>query len=245
MSIQRGGGLPGVSLAVLMLCTSACTVAPSPEKPSEGAGHIGQRAVVSPEVAARAFDIVRGVDYLPFGYKEEGCNERALYMAMELAAQKIPSSALYAEGDLRPSEDVEWEYHVAPMLQIDGKQMVIDPSLESAPVTVDAWIADMRSPANVVTFFVPGSHAKKARRSGQPMIRSFDELPPFDKNDIMSSCGVMWNFLGREAPFRPEHRSRLLERTKALVAQLVAVGKLPERTAFTEEDRVDCESWEM
>src|SRR5687767_6751444 len=69
----------------------------------------------------KAFKIVSAIDYLPWEYKVDGCYARALYMSMELAAEGIPSNAAFAFADefdeLRVGE-IEWQYHVAPMLQV-------------------------------------------------------------------------------------------------------------------------------
>ncbi len=77
------------------------------------------KALVTIDQAKQAFKIVADINYIPFTYIVDGCYARALYMSMELAAQKIPSSAYYIFGYLQPTDSVSWSYHVAPALQVE------------------------------------------------------------------------------------------------------------------------------
>lgn len=101
------------------------------------------KALVSQQQAAEAFAIVKDIDYLPFTYIVDGCYARSLYMSLELAAEKIPSSAHYVLGYLQPTQAVTWSYHVAPLLQLkDSTQepWIIDPAFETGPLTRTKWI---------------------------------------------------------------------------------------------------------
>src|SRR5438105_3524965 len=60
-------------------------------------------------------------DFIPYEIKQEGCQNRALFVAMELAAKQIPSSAVFIftkpGGKLLRHRDasgiIEWSFHVA------------------------------------------------------------------------------------------------------------------------------------
>jgi hypothetical protein len=100
-------------------------------------------ALVSQQQANQAFSIVKEIDYLPFTFIEDGCYARSLYMSLELAAQGVPSSALYVYGALRPTETLYWSYHVAPMLQVNDSAQepwVLDPAFEVEPLTRTQWL---------------------------------------------------------------------------------------------------------
>ena len=208
-------------------------------------GATEQDARVSPVDAMRAYEIVRGIDYIPFGYHRDGCYARALYMSMELAAQRIPSSAQFLEGKLDPSPDIEWRYHVAPMLQVIGEdhRTIIDPSLAQAPVSLADWIALNNPDGATQQFFVPGSVYVGSIDLGSPasynapMIESFGQLPAFHENDIASACQTAWNYLALETPSGEAMRPKLVQRTQELLAGLSAVGKLPE---YHDGDTVAC-----
>src|SRR6478752_5595037 len=91
-----------------------------------------EKAYVSQEQADDAFSLVYDIDYLPFAYVKDGCYARQLYMSMELALSKIPSSAYYLYGNLHPNPSTSWNYHVAPMIKIDDEEAwILDPALES------------------------------------------------------------------------------------------------------------------
>jgi hypothetical protein len=208
-------------------------------------GTLEQDARVSPDDAQRAFGIVAGVDYLPFAYKADGCYARALYMSMELAAAGIPSSAQYIEGDLQPSTTIAWRYHVAPMLQVNGEdhETILDPSLSTGPVSLDAWITLDNPVGTYSMFYVPGSryvagiNLNDPSQYNGPMIASFAELPAFQMSDIQSACNVMWSYLDQESPPRDDLQPKLVARTRELVPQLQALGKL---TGYTSGATINC-----
>ncbi|WP_141736220.1 protein-glutamine glutaminase family protein [Oligoflexus tunisiensis] len=100
-------------------------------------------ALVSQQQATQAFSIVKAIDYLPFTFIEDGCYARSLYMSLELASQRIPSSALYVYGVLQPTPSVSWSYHVAPMIQVTNSAQeawVLDPAFEREPLTRSQWL---------------------------------------------------------------------------------------------------------
>jgi hypothetical protein len=223
-----------LSLAAALLL-SAC------QTPTTSVGTTEQDARVTPTDAQRAYQIIQGVDYLPFGYKADGCYARALYMSMELATASIPSSSQYIEGDLEPTNQISWRYHVAPMLEVigDNHETILDPSLASGPVPLDNWIHLDNPIGNYALFYVPGSRyvagidLNDPSQYNGPMITSFAELPPFQMSDIQDACNVMWMYLSEEMPARPDLQPKLVQRTNAMLPILASLGKLSGYTAGT------------
>jgi hypothetical protein len=238
--------LRAAALVALTGLVVACAGAPA----DEPVGTSEQRAIVTQSQADRAFTIAKGLDYLPWGYTKDGCYARALYMSMELAVEKIPSSAQYiyaTDGAHFAPASVSgpaWTWHVAAMIKVTatGTPMIIDPSLFEAPQvarSLDTWI-DRIHPVPATDYglaLVQGSHYWQIGDlvDTQP-IASFAELDPFQRVDIESACTVAWDELALEEP-RPSdqalaaRRDKLIVRTRALVTGLRAVDKLSDLTA--------------
>lgn len=224
------------ALAPLTACTAA-------EIEGEAVGTSEARAVVTQEQADRAFAITKGIDYLPWGYTADGCYARALYMSMELAAERIPSSAEYVVADtgavLSPGGGVTWGWHVAPMIKITatGTPLIIDPSLFQAPEqarSLDTWVERNNPiPSGAYhTYLLQGStYWATNHLVDTTPIGSFAELDPFHGSDIESACSVAFSYLGYEQPLPAPNvtaakRSKLVARTRTLVDALNRVGKL-------------------
>ena len=105
---------------------------------------------------------------VPFHYPPDGCYARAHLMAERLTELGYASDKVFAistaQGGLRVPTDyagdmpvgqqttpgVGWWYHVAPVIHVRDAQgnlreMVIDPSLASGPITIDQWTGVMRN----------------------------------------------------------------------------------------------------
>ncbi len=89
-------------------------------------------------VVERAAEVMRRASYISFDYSANGCHDRSILMAAELAAAGIPSNAQFlvaANGDgnlLRPAPypELEWNYHVAPVIFVsDAPSSARDPML--------------------------------------------------------------------------------------------------------------------
>jgi hypothetical protein len=68
-------------------------------------------------------------------------------------ASGYPQPTLTYYSDKVPGGVGHWVYHVAPLVPVtqpDGsvQMMVIDPSTESGPVTIDKWKADQHDPGS-------------------------------------------------------------------------------------------------
>lgn len=239
-------------VAALLLLSSA-VVACQTTTDSEPVGSSESRAIVTQAQADRAFEIARGIDYLPWGYTSDGCYARALYMSMELAIERIPSSSQYIYatngGSLQPQNGPVWSWHVAPMVKVTatGTPMIIDPSLFSAPTvarSLDSWI-ERNNPtpaADRGLALIQGSHYWQINQlvDSEP-IATFAELDPFQGQDIESACDVAWRYLALEQPAPSagaitNKRTQLIDRTRKLINGLIAVDKLSDLTA----DKLSC-----
>ncbi len=118
-------------------------------------------AVVPASEADKAYSIVeRTRAYLPYEYSADGCYARATYMQMELFVANVPSrvvfirtsydDALQAWADNAPLlEPAGWVYHVAPIIKVDGSEMVLDPGLEpdttGGALNLRDWLDKMKA----------------------------------------------------------------------------------------------------
>lgn len=206
----------------------------------------------------RAFTVVKGIDYLPFQYKVDGCYARALYMSMELASNDIESNAVFAfaqSGAPLVVGPIQWGYHVAPMIEVgttaeNAVHTVIDPALSSQPITQEQWVTMMGHPPSEpesqrpTMLFVPGSDYAPAEAVADTSHADFDtpdfsHLAPFKASDIQSACGVMHGYLTLEQGSTPDEvlrkQTKLVARSVALVTALAAKGKLTADVAFSAE----------
>jgi len=75
---------------------------------------------------ARAIETVRAsAEYVSFDYSADGCHDRSILLSAELAAAGIASNAQFivaGEALLTPRQypDLEWSYHVVPVIFTDG-----------------------------------------------------------------------------------------------------------------------------
>lgn len=104
---------------------------------------------LSEEEVQELFLKAKNMPDIPFGYKYDGCYARAHVMARRFEAMGIPTEKVWIKGSLFvPGTDVQWNYHVAPVVSVklkNGqiKKYVIDPSLNETAVTVDGWVDSM------------------------------------------------------------------------------------------------------
>jgi hypothetical protein len=210
---------------------------------------------VSDSTFQRMDAVIRGIDYLPFGYVNGGCHGRALYMGMELAAEGLESNMIFVFSNgaalqyPMPSGGwIGWSFHVAPLLMVGPDAdhltpMVLDPALSSAPMTRTGWIAKMGyepGAANYPTsIMVPGSvygpdDAEAEVEWANKDIPDFAHLPSFKTSDVQSACNLMYRNIGREPNGgASDKRKRLLARTSALLEALDAREKLERDVVFS------------
>jgi hypothetical protein len=118
---------------------------------------------MSPEKAQEYFDKFKNDPNIPFDYPIDCCYTRAETMTDQIAADGyscgkvwnygsgFPNASLTYFSDKVPGGVGHWRYHVAPIVPVtqpDGsvKMMVIDPSTQSGPVTIEKWRADQHDP---------------------------------------------------------------------------------------------------
>jgi hypothetical protein len=113
--------------------------------------------VASPVTAARAAELYRlanarlccpaaaAAPCIPFAYPDDGCWGRAHEMSRLMIAAGTTPEKVWIFGSLRtptinhPNCQVNWGWHVAPTVTVNGVVTVIDPSLFPGPVTRDQW----------------------------------------------------------------------------------------------------------
>ena len=184
-----------------------------------------QDAIVTSEQAKKAYNVVESTrNYLPYEYTRDGCYARASYMQMELAKEGIPSRAVYvrapvdrdssgnitgwsSDPNIPTLKPENWVYHVAPAIIVDGKEMVLDPSLNKTPgsggaMTFDEWNTKMGSknyveaPADNATDGFTAHRAPNTESGpfsnttvrGQP-ISTVEQMEPFSKTSVLSPIG--------------------------------------------------------
>jgi hypothetical protein len=125
---------------------------------------------MTPDKAQEYYDRFKNQqDQIPFDYPVDCCNTRAQAMDEQIAADGYSAGKIwnYASGypratltyysDKVPGGEGHWVYHVAPLVPVtqpDGtiEMMVIDPSTEPGPVSIEQWKRDQHDPgARTVT----------------------------------------------------------------------------------------------
>jgi hypothetical protein len=122
---------------------------------------------LTPEEAQKWYDHFKNDrPDIPFNYPVDCCYTRAREMDKEMVAAGVPcgkvwnyaspGNALTVPTTNVPASpphngQVQWGYHVAPVVPVkqpDGsvEYMVIDPSMEPGPVSIDKWKADQHEP---------------------------------------------------------------------------------------------------
>lgn len=95
---------------------------------------------------------------IPFNWPRDGCYARAHEMRRLMEAKGVESEKIFIYGKLEvksealDGETINWGYHVAPTIQVqgaDGKPtpMVIDPSLSKELLTPQQWKDKQNDPA--------------------------------------------------------------------------------------------------
>jgi hypothetical protein len=142
-------------------------------------------ALVSQQQANEAFSIVKGIDYIPFTFIEDGCYARSLYMSLELAAKGIPSSAHYVFGYLKPTKDVSWSYHVAPLLKVKSSSeepWILDPAFEKEPLPRTQWLLKNFAATNESLTAV-ASRTRTQTRAGSAYFDKAGRTSEFDTDE--------------------------------------------------------------
>lgn len=99
-------------------------------------------------------DFPRRISWL---YPKDGCYARAAMFNRNAFRMFIPiPNKVFAFGNLRMKTPnsvrgvVGWWYHVAPIVQVDGEQFVLDPSIDhEKPLTLKEWLSRMGTPSKI------------------------------------------------------------------------------------------------
>jgi hypothetical protein len=198
-----------------------------------------------------AVQTVYAIDYLPFTQIADGCYARSLYMAMELAASEIPVSSQFViatSGSLSPLPNYKWNYHVAPAVWVKdfSEPSIIDPSMFDHVSGRTAWIKKLNPTGSYDLKFAAASETivnspslKNGPSSRSEMIATAAEVGQFRVSDITNSCRTMETSIKQEAHLHADERdkkvSRLIKRTKLLIAKLKSLGLGPDLDLISED----------
>lgn len=137
------------------------------------------------------FKTAKNMKDIPFEYKYDGCYARAHIMARRFEKMGIAAQKVWIKGDLYvPGTDIQWNYHVAPVVEVkDAKgkivKYVIDPSLTDKAVTVDEWVATMgkktTGPVMKTTYPFPANSVNYQRTTV-----AISSAEPFAPMDLMA-----------------------------------------------------------
>lgn len=86
-------------------------------------------------------------------YPDDGCFDRAALAIMNSSKWNFPvPKKVFVFGNLTvktqnaPGGEVTWWYHVAPLVEVNGTKLVLDPAIEpSHPLALPDWLATMSS----------------------------------------------------------------------------------------------------
>ena len=119
---------------------------------------------VSATEAERFFSILRRQPHIPFQYPANGCWARAQEMSRIIERHLDGNRGdvvlkVWHYGDLvvqtenNPECTVEWGFHVAPAVMVEGDLMLLDPSLFDHPVPFDTWrLRQLREPSQTTRY---------------------------------------------------------------------------------------------
>lgn len=136
-------------------------------------------------------------------YPDDGCFARA-----GLAVENLKSrwnadfpKKVFVFGDLNvqtpnsPSGEVGWWYHVAPIVEVEGKNYVLDPAINPAgPLLLEDWLATMSTDIETLQVAICGSGS----------------YVPFSQCDVESD-GVEEGARGDQPYYLSAERNRLMQ----------------------------------
>lgn len=223
-----------------------------------------QDALVPSTKAADAYRIIEGTRaYLPYEYSADGCYARATYMQLELFAANIPSRVVFIRStydetsqnwtDGGPLLDPElWVYHVAPVIVLNGQEMVLDPALASdstgGAMSLSDWLSTMKAkkfveaPVAALNLKVTESVDRFVlSRAANPdkgpidsenvrgqVIHNADEMPAFSSESALYNFKTMDDYLIDAASMGRITNSELKARRDLLVKRTVELAEILE-----------------
>jgi hypothetical protein len=198
----------------------------------------------------RAISYLNGLDYLPWGYTDDGCYARAIYYTMNLAAEGISANHVYiiARDDQHGLGSTgRWRYHVAPLVSRDATNelVVLDPVYSRSPLGLRDWY-DRQSnwegtPNAPILKVAPGTtygdrsgtEVPDPRNASTSAFRepvAFANMPSFDMSKVNAACSIMHSYIDRDTTTNADQKAAkhhaLSRDTKRLVTSLVDLRKL-------------------
>jgi hypothetical protein len=150
-------------------------------------------------VIQQAFNSISNSFEIEFNFPQGGCQQRAQIMSMILdkkfniehcklwlfapaAMDMNETFTLYIEdkNGLSPSGKIEWNYHVVPVVQVQGANaidtLVIDPSINrNEPMQMENWFTSIgNSHTGKYSFLLPDKYFFNCFYSGNEMTNIFD-----------------------------------------------------------------------
>lgn len=120
---------------------------------------------VTPEQAQEIFNQMADQEDIAFEFPVDGCYARAHLMAQRMQDRGVtpskvwtlasPGDPLWVQTPNHPDGRVQWSYHVAPTIPVQGadgkvQDMVIDPSMFDRPVPIQEWVDDQHDSPRVI-----------------------------------------------------------------------------------------------
>lgn len=144
---------------------------------------------------------------VPWIYSRDGCHMRSTHFTLEAErlGYETPKKVfifgnLEIRGNMIPRGAVEPWFHAAPIIQVDGKAMVLDPSISfSRPLPLDTWASLVAKDKNKAVYSICDSNSylptTSCKNPGQlDMKRLDDETQLFLKfeQNILRNLGLVF-----------------------------------------------------
>jgi hypothetical protein len=165
--------------------------------------------------AKKVFDEVKNMKDIPFGYIRDGCHARAHTIAERLSEKDIAVGKVWVHGqNLWPSDKlaqqdppgVGWRMHVAPFVYVKDaqgniKKMVLDPSTQKGPVSVEQFVKSIQPKTENKIFYAKWPPVMDVQNFGRTVVNFSDkeyysdaQMPPITaaqiQRDLMTADQV-------------------------------------------------------
>lgn len=130
-------------------------------------------------------------------YPQDGCFARANMIVRRMRDKKRPiPKKIFAFGNLwfntpyAPGGRVGWWYHVAPIVEVNGTQYVLDPAIDFyRPILVNEWLAHMGNPYDMKVVVCGAGTYMPVNDCDRKTVRNLGKQP------IMSFMTKEWDSL--------------------------------------------------
>lgn len=187
------------------------------------------------------------ISYIPYEYVKDGCMHRKTYLAMELAARNMASSAVQIEtcdnSFQLESNGANWRMHQTVVMVVNNEVVVIDPLVSDDFLTVDEWRSAINGEDNTNVFF--GSAAFGANDDGSDkcdiepdetdLETEISEMTPFYLENIMIGCSYLRRYLLESPEYSKERDDHLVQRTYELINLIEPLGLIDDLGSDADE----------